>query len=130
MKQAIVGTYEFGYENVQLVLREGIGGEFYVLPGDINYPRIKIGADQAHWKALVTVLLHETMEFAYTRIGARYAPSEELGRDHAAYFFILTHPQLSESCGRAADFLANCLPDLDQAWRQWNRSQNKKKKSP
>ena len=36
MKQVIVGTYEMGYEKVQLVLREGHGGEFYLLPGDID----------------------------------------------------------------------------------------------
>lgn len=121
MKQKIVGTYEFGYEKVQLVLREGDGGEFYVLPGDIDCPRIKIGADQSEWRHVVTVLLHEVMELAFARLGLRYSPSEGLGRDHAAYVFFVDHPRFSDACGRTADFLTNCLPDLSAAWKQWRR---------
>ena len=46
MKQKVVGRYRLGDERVQLVLREGNGGDFYSQPGDIPYPRIKIGVEE------------------------------------------------------------------------------------
>ena len=45
MTQVIVGVYTMGYEDVEIVLREGTGGEFYNCPGKGQIPRIKIGAD-------------------------------------------------------------------------------------
>ena len=45
MKQKIVGSYYAGNECVQLVLMEGIGGEFYCIPERGATARIKIGAD-------------------------------------------------------------------------------------
>ena len=37
MKQAIVGVYGLGADQVELVLREGTGGEFYVQPEKAGY---------------------------------------------------------------------------------------------
>lgn len=119
MRQKIVGTYEFGYEKAELVLREGDGGEFYLLPGDIDCPRIKVGADQPDWRALIAVLLHEAFEFACARVGLRYSPSDDLGRDHAAYVFVMDHPRFTKTCALVADFAAQCLPDLEKAWKKW-----------
>ena len=127
MKPVIVGTYEFGYEKCQLVLRESDGGEFWVLPGDIDCPRIKIGAEQKVWGDLVAVLCHEAMELSFERVGLRYSPSQELVRDHAAYLFVATHTQFAEAIDRAADFLARCLPDLSKAWKKWKQKKGSKK---
>lgn len=119
MRQQIIGTYEFGYEKVQLVLREGEGGEFYTLPGDINCPRIRIGADHPDWRLIVAVLVHEAVEFALERAGARYSAAYEMARDHAAYLFVMDHTRFAEACVRVAEFLTGCLPDLSRAWKKW-----------
>lgn len=121
MKMAIVGTYEFGYERVQIVLREDDGGEFFAVPGDIDCPRIKIGADQTEWCDVVRVLMHEAMEFAFFRAGVRYSPSEDLSRNHAAYMFILDHQQLATAAAGVAELVTNCLPDLKKAWKAWKK---------
>lgn len=58
MKQKIVGTYPLGWSRVQIVAREGIGGEFWLSPGDIDCPRIKIGLDEDRWEDVLETLLH------------------------------------------------------------------------
>jgi len=125
MRQMIVGTYEFGYEKVQIVLREDNGAEVYFLPDGIDCPRIRIGADQPDWRSLVALLLHEAEEFSLIRAGARYHPSENLARDHAAYIFILNHTQLSQVCAQIAELLITCLPDLSKAWAKWKKETKK-----
>ena len=125
MKQVIVGTYEIGYEKVELVLREGKGGEFYLLPGDINCPRIKVGADQEEFWMLVDVLFHEVSEFAAARLGCRYEPEDQVGRDIHAYTFILTHIQFSNMNAMTAGFICRAWNDLTKAWEEWNKEEMK-----
>ena len=55
MKQKVIGVFELGYENVQLVLREGIGGEFYLFPED-TIARIKVGGDHGDWRDVANCL--------------------------------------------------------------------------
>jgi hypothetical protein len=125
VKQAIVGTYEMGYERVQLVLREGKGGEFYHLPGDIDCPRIKIGADHSEWWKILTALFHEAAEFAASRIGCRYSAADEIVGDMHTYLFVMTHPQFSEIHGMVADFVARCWEDLSKEWQNWKKEADK-----
>jgi hypothetical protein len=127
VKQVVVGTYEMGYECVQLVLREGNGGEFWMVPGDIDCPRIKIGADQEHWKFLLVCLLHEAGELAAARLKCRYTQTEDVAGDVHSYFFNMTHPQFSEMQGLVAEFVANCWDDLGKAWKKWKPSKKDKK---
>lgn len=121
MAQKIVGTYYFGQERVQLVLREDIGGEFYATPGDIDCARIKIGGEHAEWSSLLAVLLHEAMEFALMRVSARYSPSDEEARDHCAYVFVANHVQFGEACARVAEFLSECLEPLRRTWEEFKQ---------
>lgn len=125
MRQKIVGFFELGNEQVQVVLREGVGGEFWLEPGDIKCPRIKIGADQACWGDLVAVLDHEALEFTLTRMRRRYFTSMDYANDHGAYTFFLTHVEFAEVAARVAHFLVKCLPQMEKEWRKWRR-----KKSP
>ena len=119
MNQVVIGTYELGYERVELVLREGIGGEFYFIPGDINCPRIKIGADQESFWKLISVLYHEVEEFALARLGCRYEPADQVGNDIHSYTFIISHVQFSNMCAMTADYITRCLEDLTNAWNKW-----------
>lgn len=120
LKQVVIGKYELGYEKVQLVLRDGYGGEFYHLPGDIDCPRIKVGADHAEWWKVLTALFHEVGELAASRIGCRFSHADEVANDVHAYLFVMTHPQFSEIQGMTADFVARCWNDLKEAWEKWD----------
>ena len=121
MEQIIVGTYDMGWESVEIVLREGTGVEFFLIPETGRGPRIKVGADQNQWSDVVAVLLHECLELEYERAGVRFSPSSELARDHAAYIFVLNHAQFSEAAARVAELLSKVLPDLAKSWKQWNK---------
>lgn len=129
MKQKIVGTYRLGDDSVQIVLREGNGGDFYFLPGDIPYPRIKIGANVENWHNIIGTLLHEAQEYVLARLCCRLTPDDEFGRDSASYIFLLRHEQYSDVCARAGMLLAQCLPDLSAAWKKWKKKKQMKQET-
>ncbi len=123
MKQKIIGIYETGYEQVELILREGYGGEFYNIPeiGKNKLPRLKVGAEATKWEDIVAVLVHEIDEYVLTKLRCRFDRSLDISRDHAAYLFVLDHPTFSEKCARTGDFLAHAMPDLKKAWKKWKK---------
>lgn len=121
MRQKIIGTYEAGFEAVELVLREGTGGEFYTIPEKGKICRIKIGGDYKRWDEVVNVLLHEIVELQLFRKDCRLENSNDISRDHAGYLFVATHPQFSDAIAKAAEFIAPALPDLAKAWAQWKK---------
>lgn len=126
MKQKIIGIYDLGFEQAQLVLREDIGGEFYCIPEKGSIARIKIGADQQHWDQVMAVLLHETFELLVMRAAGRWSPCSHLSRDHAAYLFSFNHTQFSDICAKQGEFLAAALPDLAREWKAWKKGRGKK----
>jgi hypothetical protein len=123
MRQKIVGggKYELGDEFVQIVLREGDGAEFWLCPGDIPYPRIKVGADQDNWRDVVANLKHEAEELTMVRLRLRYYPGSSYAADHGSYLFAFNHSQFCELSARVAYFLVDCLPDLAKAWAKWKK---------
>ena len=125
MKQVIVGTFPIGDVSCQLVLREGNGGEFYCRPGDIPYPRMKIGADVDNWYSVVSTLLHESQEFVLSSLCLRYTPDDEFGRDAASYVFWMRHEQFSDVCARAGIFMSAYLPQVATAWKKWKKAKLK-----
>ncbi len=129
MKQKIIGVFSIGFEDIQLVLREGTGGEFFNWPGEGEIPRIKIGADYDKWKDVVAALLHEAAEFAMNRLRCRLNRDYDMGGDHSGYVFMMSHPEFSDVCARVADFLAASLWQLHKEWKAWKRQPKEKKKS-
>lgn len=123
MKQVIVGTYEIGYDQVEIVLRDGDGGEFYLIPEKGRVPRINIGADHTDWRDVVAVLLHEAFEFALERLRCRYIRTDLVVNDHNGYLFIVDHITFSESCQRVAELISVALPDLAREWERWHKPQ-------
>lgn len=121
MKQLIVGTYELGSDFVQIVLREGTGGEFYLMPEHGKVPRVKIGADYKYWWEVANVLLHEIIELSYEKLGCRTEPSFNMGNDHSKYIFVIPHQIFSESTARVAYCLTDCMPDVEKAWKKWRK---------
>lgn len=121
MKQKFVGCYQIGVENVDLFVREGMGGEFYGCPEDSKCARIKVGLDNATWSGAVMILLHEAFEFAMERMRVRFTNSSNSSRDNGGYLFVFTHAQFTHLCADASDFVADCLPDLAKAYKSWKK---------
>lgn len=121
LRQQIVGTYRIGDERVQLVLREGTGANFYERPDDIQCPRMTIGADQKNIGWLIDSVQHEAQERSMAVIRARWNRTDSYYVDSTSYLFIITHEEFTDVCHRASMFLAECLPDLKKAWKQWKK---------
>jgi hypothetical protein len=120
MKRTI-GHYELGHQSVQLILRDGDGGEFYTVPGSGKTPLIAVGGDYDNWFRVVEVLHHEAMELALTMCGCRYNPAPDNGGDHTGYMFFMSHAQFSDASARTGQFMAASLPDMARAWGKWRK---------
>jgi hypothetical protein len=121
MNNVVVGTYYIGWEQIELVLRDDVGGEFYVTPEKGCIPRIVIGADHDTWQEIVGILLHEAYEFIFERMRCRYSPADDLARDHSAYMFVISHVSFSEANARVSEFIIDALPNLKKAWIKWKK---------
>lgn len=126
MKQKIVGSYYAGNECVQLVLMEGIGGEFYSVPERGATARIKIGAD-TDWDCIFGVLFHEIFELLFERLNGRFYPSGDTSQSMASWLFVADHQVFSDICVRAAEYVDECLPDLKKEHKLWLKKVKKKK---
>lgn len=124
MKQKIVGVFEIGWEQVQLVLREGTGGEFYTVPEPGSIPRIKVGAQDraSEWGLCLAVLLHEVLEFSMFRAGGRFSPDDRVNpKSHADYLFVMDHEKFQAICAKSAEFLVKAVPALSAAFNEWHK---------
>ena len=124
-KQVIIGTYELGWQNVQLVLRSGTGGNFYMLPGDIKEPRIKVGADYDKFWQVIACLLHEAEELAMAIRMCRYTPEDDVMGDIHAYTFFMTHSQFHDVQAATGYYLVSCWDDLKKEWEEWKKATKK-----
>lgn len=116
MSETYIGTWELGYENIDLYMREGRGGSFQFTPEPKALPRIVVGGSYLKWQDLYTVIVHETMEFALTRGACRYCESQDLSNDTAAFVFMFNHTQFADACAKATEFMVACHKDLRTAW--------------
>ena len=125
MRQKVVGLYQLGWDEVQIVLREGTGAEFFTCPGDGKCPCIKVGVGKKgqpeSWPTVVSAMLHEAMELSLVRLDTRFAHSERAVSCDHDFVFVHTHGQFSEACGRAGECLAACLPDLAKVYNAWHK---------
>ena len=128
MKQKIVGTYYIGFDQIQVVLREGTGGEFWHCPEEGSVARMKVGADQERWEDVLSCLFHEATEFTYDKLRCRFSRSNDLSKDHSEYMFMFNHNDLSHVCACLGEFTAACLPDLSVAYKKWNKLNRRKRK--
>lgn len=127
MKQSIIGVFQIGHENVQLVAMLDNGdGEFYFCPESESLGRIKVGIANSNWENVVAMLLHETLEYAMDRQRVRYRITENLSRDHASYLFNFNHCQFTEIVACVSSFVTPALPRLAEAWAK----RHKKKVNP
>ena len=118
-KQKVVGSYFCGFESVELVLREGYGGEvFFTEKGSIA--RMALGGEQ-DWEDCFVSLLHETFELLFDRIKCRFNPCNDMSRSTDSYLFVANHSAFSDVCAKAGEFINTCLPDLKKAHKDWNK---------
>ncbi len=124
MTQIVIGSYECGYDNVDVVLRDGTGGEFYLTPEPGKCARLKVGAD-GPWGAILKRFMHEAIEFAATRALCRYTPSIDMANDNGGYLFVMSHLQMSHVAACVAELSARALPDLCAGYKAWNKKPSK-----
>ena len=129
MKKVIVGVFECGYEQIQLVLREGMGGEFYTCPEKGSLPRIKVGAyGPDEWKHVIACLMHEITEFSMWRQDCRFYPDNRImPRSHADYLFVMSHEKFNDCITKVAEFIHIALPELAKAYNAWHKPKPKKR---
>ena len=123
MRQKIVGIYEAGWEQVEVVIMEGQSGEFYLIPevGKNKVSRVKVGADHNTWHDVLDVLLHEIDEYVMSKMGFRFKPSNNLNNGHEDYVFMMTHTQFTEKNRRVSEFISGCSYDVHKAWKLWKK---------
>jgi len=120
MKTKRVGYYEIGPTQVELVVKGGNGGGFDAgaKPGCVT--QIWIGVD-GEWNEVVSVLLHEALEFCFMHAGLRYCPAPDYSDDNGGYLFSMDHTQFSEATARAGGFVAAAIPDLCLQFKKWKK---------
>jgi len=116
MTKKLIGKYLFGGRFIELYTTDEWGADFTFASEGQRLPSICIGFSGASWEDIVKRLLHEMFEFAYSEMNCRYNASHDYGNDHGGYIFVYNHVQLSDACGRVAQLMAVCLPDLAKAW--------------
>lgn len=119
----ILGIFELGYEYVTLEVQTEMGGAFNLCHADHERARIKVGLDYEKFEKVVGCLVHESLEFALTRLQARFSPSLDLSCDHSAYLFSFNHVTLSEASFMVAEFVTATMPSLRDAWEKRNEPQ-------
>lgn len=118
--QILVGTFQLGYEFVDLIAQtKEKGGCFCFCPDDnASRARINVGVDYENWGSVVTVLIHEVLEFLFLRAERAYRSTGKMINDTGDRLFILNHPEFAECCGRLAHFLVDVLPALHKVYRK------------
>lgn len=122
-----LGTYRLGLKNVDLfatVPPHENGGSFYFAPEDRSLPRIKVYLDEIEWGKTVAILHHEAMEFSMQDHHCRFLQSGQFSASHASYLLVMTHEQFTECSEWTGRFMADCIDDLQQAWKWWSEKVN------
>jgi hypothetical protein len=116
----VVGTFDLGLRVVRLVATaDGNSGSFDMRKA---MPEIRVGIGQS-WPHVVSVLLHEAVEFVAVELGCRYKPEPDYANGQDGLVFMMDHTQFSEAIARAGWFAAKALPELATIYR------NRKKES-
>lgn len=113
-----------GSENVRLFVDDTYGARFGVDDNE-SASYITIGLDQDNWWQVVTALLHEAFEMSLYRHSCRYSQGPDYAADNGNYLFVATHTQFSEATARAALFIANCLPRLEEEYKKFHKKKKK-----
>src|SRR5260221_12553956 len=93
----LLGTYTLGYENVRIFIdRTKQDGSFTLCPIDNGCAIIEVGLDKERFVHCLNVLMHEVFEFIFVRSLHRYERTEKTTLNHADYYFIFNHQEMTE----------------------------------
>lgn len=114
-----IGVYRLGWRFIELwVDPTWLGGRVITGPApESTITRMIIGLND-HWKGVVGVLTHESVEIAAWDMGTQYRKSGEYSETTNGYYFMFDHQQFTEIADRAGYFMAQVLPDLSTAYRK------------
>lgn len=121
MKDWRVGTFDIGCENVDIMVRADLGGEFVTNPKSIMW----IGIGTRDWSFVLQTLLHEAMEFVAFRTQSRFTMDGNHSIDHASYVFMFDHCKFADMCARVASFIVAATPVLREAWDAYHNPRKK-----
>lgn len=119
MKNKVVGVFEFGFQAVELVARDGTGGAFYCMAKKSRIAQIEIGMQYTAWRQVLNVLLHETFELAFHSRSVRFTPWDDISNSHDQFLFVFNHPYFSSICADVAEFITPAVPALASVWKKW-----------
>jgi len=119
----LVGEYRLGVDNVRLFIgeKQGGGASFLYGPKAGGSAVMTVNCKGRPWSDCVSALLHEALESLIHRRGAGYVQTHTVCETADCYTFVLSHQLFGQCCDQAAEFLAECLPDLSEAWRKHNK---------
>jgi len=123
----LVGCYPLGRFQVDVYLSMGeSGGCYYDSPEDGRLPRICVGGMYENWGTVISVFLHEALEFCLDQRLKRFVATQELRADsYEDVVFFLHHTDLSAAMYDVGKLVAVALPDLAA---MWNEKKPKKEK--
>lgn len=127
IKRKHIGCYELGPAQVDLYFTAGYGGSFLSKPAIGKLAEIQVGFGGGVWGTVVSVLMHEAMEFSMMQTGCRFSPNPDYGNENAGYTFHMNHTQFSEVGARTGEFMAACLPGLAKEHNKWVRKAKRRK---
>lgn len=127
----LVGIFELGEFPVCLYALDGTDGSCST--GKNVLPEICVGVEDEEFSSAIDILYHELFEYECMRLGYRLVRTNDASRDHSAYVFIMSHPEMSNVIARATGFAEACRESLKEEWREYHKPKPKtrpKRKSP
>lgn len=119
--QIKVGTYRLGHENITLyAAKENSGGDFCVCSDD-GVGFISIGIKD-RWGDVLSVLLHEMLEYAFARLDVRYVKPNRWADNAAACTFHFDHQEFSEAVAIVGNCLSECAPAIRDVYMKHTKS--------
>jgi hypothetical protein len=119
-KRIHVGTYQLGFQWVDLWMDPKLsGGEFVSMPdGSKDRAKITVGVEGALW-ASWGILVHEVSEHILCELHVRFRPTNHYVNSASdLYHFAFNHNQFTELCARLGSFLCECRADFERAWKK------------
>jgi hypothetical protein len=125
-----LGTFRLGHEPVKLCADIDADGSSWLIDGDCKeLGKITIAFDQGNteWERIMEDLMHETIEYAFSRMGLRFEDSMATAKDTQMFVFMMTHLEFLEAVARATQFVVRAQPHLLKLYRLVKKETKPKK---
>lgn len=123
-----IGIFKLGYENVACFVDDTQNGSGTMNPNDNGQCRITIGIAWDCFSDVEELMLHESLEVVFFRLGVVFRGAIDIGAGNDQYRYIFNHPELTEACARAAWWCFKVRPLIKKSWTEHRKKKAKKKK--